>query len=116
MVRKIDIKKLTSLAKLKELIDQVNTKADHYLFTENDRLLAILVSPTYLNTLIEKDSQELIVEVQEKERAKLKVLEFIKELRDYNKKADPNEIQADIEEAIRAVKRAELAEFNLQIS
>lgn len=116
MVRKIDLKKFTSLAKLKELIEQVNTKADQYLFTEDDKLLAILVSPTYLDGLIEKEVQDIIAEGREKNRAKHEVFEFIRELREYNKDADPEEIQADINEAVKAVKRTQLEKNQVQIS
>ena len=114
MVKKIDLKQLDSVANLKELIKQLQSKSDQYFFTEGNKLIAILASPTYFDSFIEKDIHDTIKEVREKEQAKLKVLEFIRELREYKKDADPEEIQADINEAVRAVKKAELEKLQLQ--
>lgn len=116
MVKKIEINKLESLNKLKELIEQVNNKADQYLFTIDDRIVAILASPTYFERFFEKDVQDTIDEVRKKDIARQQVLEFIKDLREYNKDADPDEIQSDIDEAVRAVKKAELERLQLQTS
>ena len=114
MVKKIDLKQLDSIANLKELIKQLQSKSDQYFFTEGNKLIAILASPAYFDSFIEKDIHDTIKEVREKEQTKLKVLEFIRELREYNKDADPEEIQADINEAVRAVKKAELEKLHLQ--
>ena len=114
MVKKIDLKQIDSLTNFKELIKQLQSKSDQYFFTEGNKLIAILASPVYFDTFIEKDILDTIEKVREKDQARLKVLEFIRELRKYNKDVAPEEIQADINEAVRAVKKAELEKLQLQ--
>lgn len=114
MFKKIDIKSLNSLAILKNLIEQVNDKADQYLFTEDDKIIAVLSSPTYFDKLVEKDIQDTINEMHNKQMNKRKVIEFIKQLRIFNKDTDPEKLQKDIDEAVREVKKFELKKLQLK--
>ncbi|MEE4312116.1 MAG: hypothetical protein V2J62_09650 [candidate division KSB1 bacterium] len=116
MVKKIDIKKFDSLAKLRELIEQINDKSDQYLFIKDEKIIAVLASPAYLESLLEKDVQEIVKEIHKKDRAKRKALEFIRLLREFNKDADPDEIQADINEAVRAVRKTEYEKLSIESS
>jgi len=108
MVKKIDIKTLGSLTELKELIKQVESESDQYFFTQDDKILACLVPPSYFAALLSDDSEVTIEEIAKRKQARQKVIQFMRELREYNKNVPAKEIQADIEEAIRVVKEAEM--------
>ena len=116
MVKKIDIKTLDSFIKLKELIEQIKcNQSNQYLFTENGKIVALLVPPTYFNILMEKDVQDTVAELRKKDQDKQKVLEFIRELREYNKDADSEEIQADIDAAVKVVQKKEVKHLQTDV-
>ncbi|MGP8329946.1 MAG: hypothetical protein ACT6FF_06475 [Methanosarcinaceae archaeon] len=108
MVKKIDIKKLGSLTDLKEMIKQVENESDQYFFTQDDKILACLVPPGYFDALLNEDSKNMSKEIDQRKQARQKVLQFMRELREYNQDIPADEIQADIEEAISAVRQTEM--------
>ena len=114
MLRKIDINDLGSLDKIKKLINNLQKKSYQYIFTDNNKMVAVLASPVYFDKFIEKDVNNTVEELQNQNKYKHEIIKFIKDIRDFNKDDDVADIKADIDEAIREVKNAELKKLQLQ--
>ena len=98
MAKEIDLKDLTDINRLREILNHIKEGSDQYILKDNGQPLAALLS---------LDDLELIKKAKEdKEKALENLFKNLKEVHARNADASEEQVHKDVEEAIREIRRS----------
>ena len=96
MVRDVDLKDLTN-TKLRKLLDNIKESDDQFILKDNGQPIAAILSI---------DDLELLKKAKtDKEKAWQNIFKTIKEVHDLNPNVSAEEVDADVDQAIKEVRQ-----------